>query len=262
MLSLLEPFTEYLQRKALFRPTPLPAGYGFRFDGAAFEEFFLTTSDGARLSVLRFPTPWPQRRGVVLYFHGNRDNLQRWGFLHRDFTARGYDFVIPDYRGYGKSSGKPTERTIYEDARLVYDWTREHYPSVQIELYGRSLGSAPACFLAAHVRAHRIILETPFDNIPSLLGAHLGREELPLRPAFFFPNDRHLRQSSLPALIFHGTADRVVPLRCAERLRVCLKAGDEFVVIPGGTHHNLRTFDFYQQTLNRWLGQPFVPILS
>ncbi|MCS7035302.1 MAG: alpha/beta hydrolase [Saprospiraceae bacterium] len=254
MLSLLEPFAEYLQRKALFRPKPLPADHRFAFEGAAFEEHFLNTPDGARLNLLRFLTPWPQGRGVVLYFHGNRDNLQRWGFLHRDFTARGYDFVVPDYRGYGKSTGQPNERTLYEDARLVYDWVRERYPAIQIELYGRSLGSASACYLAAHVRAHRLILETPFDNIPGLVAAHLGREQVSFRSTFLFPNDRHLRQSPLPALLFHGTDDRVVPLRSAERLRPCLKAGDEFVVIPGGTHHNLRTFDLYQHTLDRWLG--------
>lgn len=256
MLPLLEPFAEYLQRKALFRPISLPHDHRFSFDGAPFEEFFLNTSDGARLNVLRFPTSWPQSRGVVLYFHGNRDNLQRWGFLHRDFTTRGYDFIAPDYRGYGKSTGQLSERTLYEDARLVYDWVLERYPAIQIEIYGRSLGSAPACYLAAHVRAHRLLLETPFDSLPGLLAAHLGREQLPIRPAYLFPNNRHLRQSPLPVLIFHGTADRVVPLSCAERLRSCLKAGDEFVVIPNGTHHNLRTFDLYQQTLNRWLGYP------
>ncbi len=258
MLSLLEPFAEYVQRKALFRPTPLPADHRFSFDGAAFEEFFLHTSDGARLHLLRFPTPWPQSRGVVLYFHGNRDNLQRWGFLHRDFTARGYDFIAPDYRGYGKSTGRPSERTLYEDAHRVYDWVRQRYPAVQIELYGRSLGSAAACYLAAHVRAHRLFLETPFDNLPGLLAAHLGREHLPMRLLFLLPNDRHLRQSRLPVLIFHGTRDRIVPLSSAERLRSCLKAGDELVVIPGGNHHNLRTFDLYQQTLSRWLGHPAV----
>ncbi len=254
MLAFLEPFSEYLQRKMLFRPTPLPLCHRFSFDGAPFEEHFLPLPGQGRLHLLRFPTPCRLRRGVVLYFHGNRDNLQRWGKFHRDFTARGYDFVAPDYRGYGKSSGQPDEQALYEDSYLVYQWAQSQYAGTPMILYGRSLGSAPACFLAARVQAHALVLETPFDNLPNLLATHLGVERLPVRPAFALPNDAHLRQSALPTLIFHGTADRVVPLRCAQRLQTCLKASDEFVVIPGGTHHNLHTFEIYQKKLNQWLG--------
>lgn len=252
MQGFIQPFTAFLQKKALFRPVTLAADYRFAFD-TPFEESFLDTPDGARLNVLRFYSAWPRRRGAVLYFHGNRDNLQRWGAMHRDFTARGFDFIIPDYRGYGKSTGEPNERTYYEDARLVYDWVRQDYPAHQLVLYGRSLGTAMASFLAAHVKAGILILETPFDNISGLLASYLRRAALPFRPAFFFPNDRHLRQTKLPALLFHGTADRVVPYESAARLQACLKPGDEFVTIPGGTHSNLGAFRIYQEKLGEWL---------
>lgn len=252
MLRLIKPFSAYLQKKAIFRPTVLPADYTFTFD-APFEEFFLDTPDGARLNLLRFPSARPPRRGVVLYFHGNRDNLQRWGAMHRDFTGRGYDFIAPDYRGYGKSSGEPNEHTYYEDARLVYDWVHLNYPAYPIVLYGRSLGSGMACYLAAHVRAKAVILETPFENFSSLVASFIGQTEIPFRPALSFPNDRHLRQSGLPALLFHGTADRVVPYDCAVRLKASLKPGDEFVTIPGGTHSNLREYPVFQEKLDAWL---------
>lgn len=255
MRALIEPFTAFLQRKALFRPTTLPEAYAFRFDHP-FREYFLDTPDGARLNVLHFPADWSPRRGVVLYFHGNRDNLQRWGGMHRDFTSRGFDFVAPDYRGYGKSSGSPSEHSLYEDARLVYDWLRVDCPAQQLVLYGRSLGTGMACYLAAQVRARLLILETPFDNIPGLVASHLRRSAPPFRPAYFFPNDRHLRQSPLPALLFHGTADRVVPYDCAARLQASLKPGDEFITLPGGTHQNLRDFAAYQEKLNEWLNKP------
>ncbi|TNE58706.1 MAG: alpha/beta fold hydrolase [Bacteroidetes bacterium] len=252
MLDLIEPFSAYLQRKALFRPTQLPAGHVFRF-GHPFREVFLDTPDGARINLLHFPSDWSTSRGVVLYFHGNRDNLQRWGHLHTDFTQRGFDFVVPDYRSYGKSTGTISERSCYEDARLVYDWVRQDYPAHNLVLYGRSLGTAMACYLAAHVRAKSLILETPFNNIGGLIGSYLGRPDIPFRPAFHFPNDRHLRQTSLPALLFHGTADRVVPYRSAIRLKEILKPRDKFITIPDGTHHDLREFDIYQETLSLWL---------
>jgi len=248
----IEPFTEYLQRKALFQPTRLANDYVFAFDHP-FEEIFLDTPDGARLNLLHFHTTHKPARGVVLYFHGNRDNLQRWGNMHRDFTARGYDFVALDYRGYGKSTGEPGEHTYYEDARLAYDWLLANHPAGNIVLYGRSLGTAMACFLAAHVRARKLVLETPFDSIRGLVAAHLRRSDIPFRPAFFFPNDRHLRQVEMPALLFHGTADRVVPYESAARLMTCLKTDDQFVTIPGGAHNNLPDFELYQQKLTTWL---------
>lgn len=254
MQGFFKPFTAFLQKKALFRPVTLAEDYVFSFD-APFEEHFLNTPDGARINVLRFPTTWATRRGAVLYFHGNRGSLQRWGAMHADFTSRGFDFIAPDYRGYGKSTGEPNERTLYEDGRLVYDWVRQDYPAHHLILYGRSLGTGVACFLGAHVRAKMLILETPFDNIGGLLAELLRRTELPFRPAFFFPNDRHLRQTTLPALLFHGTADRVVPYASAARLQTCLKPGDEFVTIPGGTHGNLREYEMYQEKLGKWLGK-------
>lgn len=254
MYGLIEPFTAYLQKKALFRPVALPEEHVFSFSHP-FEEHFLLTPDGARLNVLRFPSGLPNRRGVVLYFHGNRDNLQRWGAMHVDFTSRGFDFVIPDYRGYGKSGGEPNERSYYADARLVYDWVRQDCPAHNLVLYGRSLGTGMASYLAAHVRAKMLMLETPFDNIGGLFASYFRRPEIPFRPAFFFPNDRHLRQSALPALLFHGTADRVVPYACASRLQTCLKPGDLFVTIPEGTHQNLREFAVYQEHLGEWLGR-------
>ena len=108
MQGFFEPFTAFLQKKALFRPVTLAADYTFSFE-APFEEHFLDTPDGARINLLRFPTAWAQRRGAVLYFHGNRGSLQRWGAMHADFTSRGFDFIAPDYRGYGKSKGKLSE---------------------------------------------------------------------------------------------------------------------------------------------------------
>ncbi|MCS6929221.1 MAG: alpha/beta hydrolase [Saprospiraceae bacterium] len=256
MLSLFQPVSRYLEQKALFRPRSLPDNYRFAFGDASFEEFFLNTPDGTRLNVLYFPTPCTQRRGTLLYFHGNRGNLQRWGFIHIDFTRRGYDFVIPDYRGYGKSTGTPSEHALYEDARLVYEWTSQRHRGGQLVIYGRSLGSAPACYLAAHVSAHRLLLETPFDSFAGLLAAHLGRYQASFRSTILLPNDRYLCRCLIPVLILHGTHDRIVPLSSAGRLRACLKDRDEFVLITGGTHHNLRTFELYQQALDRWLGPP------
>jgi hypothetical protein len=254
MLQFTRPFTVYVQEQLLFRPVVLSPDYRFRFDHP-FEEHFLDTPDGARLNLLFFKSQLKSSRGLILYFHGNKGNLQRWGQLHADFTERGYDFMVPDYRGYGNSTGKPAERTLFEDARQVYEFARERYPADRIVLYGRSLGSGMASFLSAHVRSRSLILETPFDNIKGLFAAYLKLEKVPFSPAFNFPNDRHLRMTQVPVLIFHGKRDRVVPFESASRLKEQLKPGDQFVEFPEGNHGNLRTFEGYQQQLTEWLDQ-------
>ena len=94
MLQLTDSFSVFLQKRFLFRPVALPQTHRFVFD-ATFEEHWIETPDGAQLNALFFPSQQPNSRGVVLYFHGNRGNLQRWGQLHQDFTSRGFDFFIP-----------------------------------------------------------------------------------------------------------------------------------------------------------------------
>ena len=249
---MLSPLSVYLQKKALFRPVRLEADYCFRFS-EPFEEHYFATPDGERLNGLFFPAPGAYRRGVVLYFHGNRDNLQRWGAMHRDFTDLGYDFFAPDYRGYGKSTGEPEEKTLYADARLIYKWLRKKYAPGEIVLYGRSLGTGMACYLAAQVPARMLVLETPFDNIRGLLTSHLRKNALPFEPAFEFPNHAFLGKTTMPVLIFHGTRDRLVPYSSAASLQVCLKPGDEFVTIEGGSHNNLPSFQKYRERLQHWL---------
>lgn len=249
------PVSVYLQRKALFRPVRLAADYVFQFP-EPFEEHYFATPDGERLNALFFAAEGTAKRGVVLYFHGNRDNLQRWGALHRGFTSLGYDFLAPDYRGYGKSTGEPDENHYYEDALLIYKWLRKKYAAENIVLYGRSLGTGMAAYLAAHVPARTIILETPFDNIRGLLSSHLRNNEPPFEPAFEFPNHEFLNKTTLPVLIFHGTRDRVVPYTSAAGLKTCLKPGDEFVTLEGGSHNNLADYEKYREQLKKWLLRP------
>ena len=245
-------FSKFLQKKALFRPVILAPDHRFHFP-ETFTEHFFDTPDGARLNALFFPSPAAVKKGVVLYFHGNRDNLQRWGAMHRDFTSRGYDFLATDYRGYGKSTGEPDEHAYFSDAMQVYQWLREQYKPEEIILYGRSLGTGMASYLAARVAARMVLLETPFDNISGLLASHVRRDDPPFKLAFHFTNDVYLKATALPLLIFHGTRDRVVPYACAENLKQVLKPGDEFITIDGGSHNNLGSFELYQKTLEAWL---------
>ncbi len=242
-----------LQHWFIFRPTRLDQGYKFIFE-AGYEELFIETPDGGRLNALWFRTD-SVPRGVVLYFHGNAGDLQRWGHLHQFFRRQGYDFLVYDYRGYGKSTGKRSQAIMYEDALAMYRFVRQHYPPEKILLYGRSLGTTFASRVAATEQAKMLILETPFYSMTNLFYTYY-----PFLPHIFFfrytfPSNEHLQKVHMPIVIFQGTDDLVVPYRCSARLKPLLKDEDTFFTIPGGGHNNLLFYDIYNLKMEEILSQ-------
>jgi len=240
--------TFVFQKYIIFQPKKLDTEFQFAFD-QPFEELFLTTPDNEQLNALYFKTKL-ESKGLVIYFHGNADNLKRWGNYASDFTKRGYDVFILEYRGYGKSTGKPDETKFYQDAQLGYDWALKNYSPNQIVIYGRSLGSAVASHLAVENDFRFLILETPFDNVETLFKMRSPGGFLPLPIKSKFPNDKHLTKINQPIYIFLGTKDRVVPNRSTEKLRPLLKSSDRLIAIEGGGHKNLNTLEKYQTELD------------
>lgn len=236
-----------LQDKFVFQGKTLAEDYVFNFD-QDFTEYFIPAGDKVKLNALLFKTSLPSK-GLILYFHGNADNLQRWGAYAVDFTSLGYDIFMIDYRGYGKSTGTPTEANLYKDALTVWSWSHSNIPSSRTILYGRSLGSAVASQLATIHTPYRLILETPFDELRGTLYAP-ARPVLtafPLRSQF--PNKTFLPRVVCPITIIHGTDDWVVPLSSALQLKSLLKNGDQFEIIEGGGHRNLRDFENFHKVL-------------
>jgi pimeloyl-ACP methyl ester carboxylesterase len=246
-------FTGPLQHWFIFRPKKLPQNHEYQFE-APFEELFIETSYRGRLNTLWFKASGDvPAKGLVLFYHGNAGSLERWGHLHHFFARYGYDFLVYDYRGYGKSTGKRSQKIMYDDAQEVYRFARKYYPPEQIVLYGRSLGSSFASRVAAEQPARILVLETPFYSMSNLFYTYY-----PFLPrAFYFQynlsNARSLRQVQIPVVVFHGTDDLVVPYRCAERLKKVLKPGDQFYTIPGGSHNNLLFYDIYNSKMEEIL---------
>ncbi len=246
-------FTLIIQESFIFRPKKLSTQYQYNF-GEPYEELFIKSKQNGKINALWFKVDDKvSDKGIILFFHGNAGNLERWGHLFHYYKSYGYDFFLYDYRGFGKSSGKPSESLLYEDAKNVYKRIIEHYPADKIILYGRSLGCAFALQLASVVPVQRLILETPFSGIRNLFHAYYPF----LPPVFFFkyrfPNYLHLNNTDVPVLIFQGTADKIVPYACAAKLKPYLKTNDEFITIEGGGHSNLMFYDIYRQKLEKWL---------
>lgn len=242
------------QDELVFQPEFLPSQHQFQL-GQPLEEHFLTTSDGQHIHGLFIKSPTAGHRSeVVLYLHGNRDNLDRWVKYHEDFTRRGVDFFAIDYRGYGKSSGRPSEAGLYRDAQAAYDWLIDRgYCPEGITIYGRSLGSGVASQLASANVCRQLILETPYNSIGGVMESQIAGLAIPFEPHANFSNEAYLPLVDEPVTIFHGTDDWVVPYASARALQPVLKSGDRFLTLRGGDHHNLSSFHSYQLLLDALL---------
>ena len=130
----------YLQEKIFFRPVPL-APYSTYHFSQPFIEKELQLDSETSIDIVQFTVPDSLRKGIVLYFHGNRENINHYAEFAINFTRNGYEVWMPDYPGFGKSSGKLSEKVLYEEALQVYKLARIHYPPDSIIIYGRSLGS-------------------------------------------------------------------------------------------------------------------------
>src|SRR6476661_5413810 len=148
----------FLQDRLLFHPSPLPSSHVFSFDDP-FKETNIPFGK-ENLNMLCFPTA-EEQKGIVLFFHGNAENVQHYKQYPFLFTRSGYEVWMPDYPGFGKSTGPRSEKIMEEQALLVYQLARKRFPADSIVLYGKSMGTGVASWLAAHYPCRQLILETP-----------------------------------------------------------------------------------------------------
>jgi uncharacterized protein len=240
-----------LQDAIIFQPTKLNLSDSLKID-ISHQEFFLHVGEQDSVHSVFIKSPTQPSKGVILYLHGNADNLQRWAKNHHDFTTRGYDFFAIDYRGYGKSSGKPSESNLYEDARKAYDYLHKTYNAPQIIIYGRSLGTGVAAQLASQVPSKCLVLETPYNNIECAIAKQIFLDALPFNLRTKLQTEGHIPKISCPIYAFHGTTDGVVKYSCAIKIKKILP-NEHFITIDGGGHKNLNTFPLYQKKIDEIL---------
>lgn len=238
----------FFQDQFIFQSVKLSEKHQFNFD-SPFDEYLIKTPDNEYINALHFKTKSAQSSGLIIYFHGNAGNLQRWGEYAVDFTNLGYDVLMIDYRGYGKSSGIPGEKSLYDDSEYIWAWAKGKFDYPKWIIYGRSLGAAVASHLATKTNPDLLGLETPFDDLNGALAVTL----IPYRFKYNFANKDHLPMVNCKKFVFHGTQDWVVPLSSALRLKPLLKKEDQFIIIPKGGHKNLRMFEIYHKKLKEFL---------
>lgn len=239
-------FLYFFQEKIIFRPEALPLDHEFNFP-IPFEELNFHPKPGVVINAVKFKVSQP--RGIVYYLHGNSGSLQSWGSVAKIFVDKNYEVLLIDFRTFGKSSGIISQRGLYNDANFIYDALRRQYKEEKIILYGRSIGSGIASFVAARHRPKALILEAPYYSFKDLASYYYPWLPLSLLLRYNLRTDKHVAATSCPIYIFHGTNDKIVYHGSTEKLTRLLKPGDKVFSIEGGTHNDLELWAEYSDNI-------------
>ena len=242
----------YLQGTFLFHPKKLSSDHVFKFD-KPFEEVSIPVNNDDTISMIKFFPEDSLRKGVVVYYHGNMDNIEHYAAFADNFTKHGYEVWMEDYPGFGKSTGTRTEKKLYEQALQVQKMAAARYNADSIIIYGKSFGTGIATYVASVTNCKKLILETPYYSIPDLFNSFSFIYPAKYMSDYDIPTWKYLEDVKEPVTIFHGTDDGVIFYRCAVKLKKYLKPGDQFITIDKGKHNNLGDFEKYHHGLDSLL---------
>lgn len=204
--------------------------------GLAYDQVTLTTSDDVELDAWFVPAPGA--KGVVLFCHGNAGNISHRLDSLEIFHRLGLSVLIFDYRGYGRSQGRPSEDGTYLDSEAAWHYLvgQRNMAPQRIVIFGRSLGAAVAARLARRQQPAALIVESAFTSVPDM-----GAELYPLLPVRLLSRLRYdvvwsVAESRCPLLVVHSRDDDIIPFAHGERIFAAARPPKEFLEIHGG--HN------------------------
>jgi len=239
----------FIQDILLFHPKPLSKEHKYAFT-LPFEEINLPVEE-RNLNIIQFK-PDSAAKGVVLYFHGNMKNIERYASITPLFTSEGYEIWMMDYPGFGKSTGKRTEVNIYSDAATLYGLALKKFSADQVIIYGRSIGTGPASHLASKQTFKKLILETPYYSIDALAKNYFPIYPVQLLSKYSFPVGDHLKNVKSEVYLIHGTDDEVVPYSQSQKIKK-ENTSVHLISIKDGKHNNLAEFELFRITIRKLL---------
>ena len=242
IVLLMSPYT--LERFYVYYPTREVPGDPAML-GLAFQDVFPITEDGIKLH--GWYVPYPDAATTLLIFHGNAGNIgHRLSWIDMLHRLR-INVCLIDYRGYGRSEGRPFEQGLYRDATAAYRWWQhEHGSSKQrLVLLGESLGGAVAVDLAARVPVAGLILQSTFTSARDMAKSLFPLGLLQPLMGVHFDSASKIRAVLCPKLILHGNRDEIVPFRIGQKLFELAPDPKTFFEVPGAGHNDLI-----------WVGEP------
>jgi pimeloyl-ACP methyl ester carboxylesterase len=208
--------------------------------GIAYEAVRIETSDGESLAAWQLEPETPI--ADVVYFHGNGGNLSVWLPVLALLHAHKFRVLAVDYRGYGLSSGRPSEEGVYRDAEAVVKHAAAAKPKPAgrpLVFWGRSLGGPIAAAATHTVRPDGLILESSFANKAAVIRSNPVLRMLNVFGAYRFETVKLLKDFSGPVLVLHGNRDSIVPFALGRELHDLLNSPKRFVEIAGADHNDL-----------------------
>jgi pimeloyl-ACP methyl ester carboxylesterase len=233
----------YVQRRLMYFPDTArvtPASIGL----ANVTERVLETPDGER--VIAWYAPARPGQPTILYFHGNGGSLEARSERVRKYVGRDHGMFMMTYRGYGGSTGVPSERANVADAKLAYDTlVNEGVRGGDIIVYGESLGSGVAVQVAAEREVGGLILDAPYTSTVDV--AELAYPYLPARWLMTdrYETLRHLRELKAPLLVVHGEKDTIIPIAMGRRVHAAASGAAEIVTFPQAGHSDHHLYGSY-----------------
>jgi len=221
----------------IFFPDPYllggPADYGLEFEDVWFQ-----AAGGVRLHGWLIPAPGSG--ALLLFCHGNAGNISHRLDNIRRLHDRGLSVFIFDYRGYGRSEGRITEKGFYLDCEAAYEIARQQAEGARARLviFGRSLGGIAAVHLAASRPCAGVILESAFTHMAAMAEVHFPVPLFKQRLRERLNSLDKIRFITAPILFFHGDRDTIVPINLGRELYDAARAAKEFVVISGADHND------------------------
>ena len=243
-IAVLSIIVYFVQDKFIFKPEKLRQDFQYKYD-APFKELFFDVEQGVRINGLHFYVEKPL--GLILYFHGNSRSIKGWAKYAKDFYRYNYDVVLVDYRGFGKSTGKRSEKDMFTDMQFVYDTLTATYHENHIIIYGRSLGSGFAAKLAADNTPRYLILDAPFFSFKKTIERFFPILPVKYILRYHLRTDRWITKVNCHTYILHGTKDWLIPISNSEKLQALNPRKISLMRIEGGGHNNLPGFPEYHK---------------
>ena len=231
-----------VQGRFTFKPERLPQDFQYKYE-APFKELFFEVEPGVRINGLHFYRPMPA--GLILYFHGNSRSIKGWAKYAKDFYRYNYDVILVDYRGFGKSTGKPSEKNIFSDMQFIYEELSKKYSQEHLIIYGRSIGSGFAAKIAADNKPRYLILDSPFYNFTKAVERFVPFLPVRLVLRYHLRTDQWIKLVACHTYILHGTKDWLIPIRHSEDLQALNPRKITLIRIAGGGHNNLPKYPEY-----------------
>jgi len=236
-----------------------PADFGLQYDDVTFR-----SSDGTELHGWNIKTRSPEKVATIIHFHGNAQNMSSHLRGVEWLASRGFDLFLFDYRGYGRSAGKPDQDGVFDDCVAAIKQAQKLNPSEEhFIIYGQSLGAANAIAVVGETQFTKVsgvIAEAPFysyqsisrDKVNSLLDIFVGLVISDRKSPHFVVQD----VSPIPLLLVHGTGDRVIPISHSQKLFAKAKSPKDFWTVPYARHlgifHEIEYQNKLVSTLKGW----------